>query len=159
LPVNARAYRRKNGKKAAICWDTDIENPPAIVSTGHNACLAKKFPVLLERYPQNRVEIRQNGLGLRLMGGRIGGYSRFGVGDVMATDGKPQKPDQTKGTAPIRDGNVVSLGRDIQVKIGQHLRTMYDEVVKQGVPDQFNELLQKLDHSADKKDGDKDSHK
>lgn len=71
----------------------------------------------------------------------------------MATDGKPPKPHQKKGAGPIRDGNVVSLGRDIQVKIGQHLRTMYDEVVKQGVPDQFNDLLQKLDDSTGKKDG------
>lgn len=44
------------------------------------------------------------------------------------------------------DGKVVSLGRDVQVKIGQHLRTMYDEVVKQGVPDHLSELLRKLDH-------------
>jgi Anti-sigma factor NepR len=43
-------------------------------------------------------------------------------------------------------GKVVSLGRDVQVKIGQHLRTMYDEVVKQGVPDHLNDLLQKLDN-------------
>jgi hypothetical protein len=45
----------------------------------------------------------------------------------------------------MADGKVVSLGRDVQVKIGQHLRTMYDEVVNQGVPDHLNDLLQKLD--------------
>jgi hypothetical protein len=77
----------------------------------------------------------------------------------MAKDGKPHKPGQAKGTAPNRDGKVVSLGRDIQVKIGQHLRTMYDEVVKQGVPDQLNDLLQQLDDSATRKGGDKDRHK
>ena len=43
------------------------------------------------------------------------------------------------------DSKVVRLGRDVQAKIGQHLRTMYDEVVKQGVPDQFSELLRQLD--------------
>ena len=53
--------------------------------------------------------------------------------------------------------NVVSLGRDIQVKIGQHLRTMYDEVVKQGVPDHLSELLQRLDESD--KSADKDRRK
>ena len=53
--------------------------------------------------------------------------------------------------------NVVSLGRDIQVKIGQHLRTMYDEVVKQGVPDHLSELLQKLDDTD--KGADKDRRK
>jgi hypothetical protein len=67
----------------------------------------------------------------------------------MATDdGKTDRPDQAQGPQSAQDGNVVSLGRDIQVKIGQHLRTMYDEVVKQGIPDQFNDLLQQLDNSA-----------
>ncbi len=51
----------------------------------------------------------------------------------------------------------MSLGRDIQVKIGQHLRTMYDEVVKQGVPDHFSTLLQQLDDRS--KAGDKDRQK
>ena len=37
----------------------------------------------------------------------------------------------------------------MQVKIGQHLRTMYDEVVKQGVPDHLSDLLQKLDQAGD----------
>ncbi len=37
------------------------------------------------------------------------------------------------------------LDRQIQAKIGQQLRAMYDEVVDQGVPDRFAELLKKLD--------------
>jgi len=37
------------------------------------------------------------------------------------------------------------LDRQIQSKIGQQLRAMYDEVVDQGVPDRFAELLKKLD--------------
>ena len=69
----------------------------------------------------------------------------------MAPD-NPHKPARGKGTRVVRD-NVVSLGRDIQVKIGQHLRTMYDEVVKQGVPDHLTSLLQQLD---DKSKGEKD---
>lgn len=56
----------------------------------------------------------------------------------------------------MSDGKIVSLGRDVQVKIGQHLRTMYDEVVKQGVPDHLSDLLGKLDQAADKPDPDKD---
>jgi hypothetical protein len=56
----------------------------------------------------------------------------------------------------MADGKIVSLGRDVQVKIGQHLRTMYDEVVKQGVPDHLNDLLQKLDQSSDKSGAVKD---
>jgi hypothetical protein len=42
-------------------------------------------------------------------------------------------------------GSGAKLGRDIQAKIGQQLRTMYDDVVKQGVPDRFIELLNQLD--------------
>jgi len=74
----------------------------------------------------------------------------------MATkDGKSKRPARVK--AGTSQDNVVSLGRDIQVKIGQHLRTMYDEVVKQGVPDHLNELLQRLDESD--KGADKDRRK
>jgi Anti-sigma factor NepR len=72
----------------------------------------------------------------------------------MAPD-NPHKPTRGKGTRVVRD-NVVSLGRDIQVKIGQHLRTMYDEVVKQGVPDHLSTLLQQLD---DQSKGQKDRQK
>lgn len=39
------------------------------------------------------------------------------------------------------------LDRNVQAKIGQQLRAMYDDVVKQGVPDRFNELLRKLGES------------
>jgi hypothetical protein len=73
----------------------------------------------------------------------------------MGTD-DPHKPARGKGTRVVRD-NVVSLGRDIQVKIGQHLRTMYDEVVKQGVPDHLSSLLQQLEDQA--KSGEKDGQK
>jgi hypothetical protein len=38
-----------------------------------------------------------------------------------------------------------TLGRDVQTKIGQQLRAMYDDVVSQGVPDRFVELLSRLD--------------
>jgi Anti-sigma factor NepR len=43
-----------------------------------------------------------------------------------------------------------SLGRDIRTKIGQQLRAMYDDVVNQGVPDRFVELLDRL-HKQDGK--------
>ncbi|WGD32483.1 NepR family anti-sigma factor [Ancylobacter sp. WKF20] len=41
-----------------------------------------------------------------------------------------------------------ALGTDIQGKIGQHLRAMYDDVVRQGVPDRFLDLLSQLDQPA-----------
>jgi hypothetical protein len=46
--------------------------------------------------------------------------------------------------------NEASLGRDIQSKIGEQLRAMYDDVVSQGVPDRFADLLRRLDEKGDK---------
>jgi hypothetical protein len=43
------------------------------------------------------------------------------------------------------------LGRDIQAKIGQQLRAMYDDVLNQGVPDRFSELLNRLDRKDENK--------
>jgi hypothetical protein len=43
-----------------------------------------------------------------------------------------------------------SLGRDIQTKIGQQLRAMYDDVVSQGVPPRFVDLLDRLEKRDDK---------
>ncbi len=42
------------------------------------------------------------------------------------------------------------LGRDVQARLGQQLRAMYDDVVNQGVPDRFNDLLNRLDGSGKK---------
>ncbi len=42
------------------------------------------------------------------------------------------------------------LGRDIQAKLGQQLRAMYDDVVNQGVPDRFAQLLNRLDEPGEK---------
>ena len=47
-----------------------------------------------------------------------------------------------------RDGEPATGGgltREATIKIGQQLRAMYDEVVKEGVPDRFTDLLKRLD--------------
>jgi hypothetical protein len=51
--------------------------------------------------------------------------------------------------------STVKLGPDIKVKIGQQLRAMYSDVVNQGVPDRFSEILHRLDQaeSGKKEDG------
>jgi hypothetical protein len=36
------------------------------------------------------------------------------------------------------------LGREVQARIGQQLRAMYDDVVNQGVPQRINDLIAKL---------------
>jgi hypothetical protein len=43
------------------------------------------------------------------------------------------------GTPPAK------LNRDIQAKLGDQLRQMYNDVVSQGVPDRFADLLAKID--------------
>jgi anti-sigma factor NepR-like protein len=47
---------------------------------------------------------------------------------------KDLKPQSNKG-----------LNAEIQSRIGHQLRAMYDDVVRQGVPDRFAELIRKLD--------------
>jgi hypothetical protein len=42
------------------------------------------------------------------------------------------------------------LDRGTRAKLGQQLRAMYDEVVSQGVPSRFSELLTNLDNSEGK---------
>jgi len=50
------------------------------------------------------------------------------------------------------------LGRDVQSKIGQQLRAMYDDVVSAGVPDRFTEMLQQLDEQKEKQEQEKGSN-
>lgn len=45
------------------------------------------------------------------------------------------------------------LSREIQGRIGNNLRAMYDDVVSQGVPDRFTELLKQLDQPTGKDSG------
>jgi len=42
-------------------------------------------------------------------------------------------------------GKQGGLNAEIQSRIGHQLRAMYDDVVRQGVPDRFAELVRKLD--------------
>ena len=47
-----------------------------------------------------------------------------------------------KKTMPPKQGG---LNSEIQSRIGHQLRAMYDDVVRQGVPDRFADLIRKLD--------------
>jgi hypothetical protein len=49
---------------------------------------------------------------------------------------------QAKVAAPGKPGR---LNTEIQSRIGHQLRAMYDDVVRQGVPDRFADLIKKLD--------------
>lgn len=40
------------------------------------------------------------------------------------------------------------LPQDVQVRIGDKLKTMYQEILEQPVPDRFKELLAELDNES-----------
>ncbi|HTT47401.1 MAG TPA: NepR family anti-sigma factor [Pseudolabrys sp.] len=42
------------------------------------------------------------------------------------------------------------LSREVQARLGQQLRSMYDDVVNQGVPDRFAELINRIDGDGNK---------
>jgi hypothetical protein len=55
---------------------------------------------------------------------------------------KDAKSQASKITGPGKQGG---LNAEIQSRIGHQLRAMYDDVVRQGVPDRFADLIRKLD--------------
>ena len=55
---------------------------------------------------------------------------------------KDVKSPASKNAATGKSGG---LNAEIQSRIGHQLRAMYDDVVRQGVPDRFAELIRKLD--------------
>jgi hypothetical protein len=58
---------------------------------------------------------------------------------------KDVKSQASKNTASGKQGG---LNAEIQSRIGHQLRAMYDDVVRQGVPERFAELVRKLDVPA-----------
>lgn len=65
------------------------------------------------------------------------------------------KNDQAKKTGAAktsgtRKGRAATVDRELQVKIGAQLRAMHDDVIQEGVPDRFRELLSRLDRSKPK---------
>lgn len=63
---------------------------------------------------------------------------------------KDTKPQAAK---PVGAGKTGGLNPEIQARIGHQLRAMYDDVVRQGVPDKFADLIRKLDGPEAKTDG------
>jgi len=41
-----------------------------------------------------------------------------------------------------------ALTPEVQARIGHQLRTMYEDIVRQGVPERFAEMIRKLDSST-----------
>jgi len=59
---------------------------------------------------------------------------------------KQRKAPRTQSLMEVEVAKTtVKLGPEIKAKIGQQLRAMYSDVVNQGVPDRFAEILRRLD--------------
>jgi hypothetical protein len=69
---------------------------------------------------------------------------------AMKDEQKPIRPGQMQTEVNQRKPRG-RLGRDVQSKIGQQLRAMYDGVISEGVPDRFTEMLQRLDEQKEQK--------
>ncbi len=73
-----------------------------------------------------------------------GKHTAAGTRNMMNTD-KPSPRIRTMYAQKSERNPVVKLGPDIKAKIGMQLRLMYGEIVDQGVPDRFVEMLKRLD--------------
>jgi hypothetical protein len=77
----------------------------------------------------------------------------FGI-EPMNDEQKPLGQKQMMDTAASRNkrpnARSAKLSRDVQARLGQQLRAMYDDVVSQGVPDRFTELLNRLNGNDNK---------
>jgi hypothetical protein len=56
------------------------------------------------------------------------------------------KEVKSRTAVPGKQGG---LNAEIQSRIGHQLRAMYDDVVRQGVPERFADLIRKLDAPKD----------
>jgi hypothetical protein len=65
-------------------------------------------------------------------------------------DRKPLGQQTTMETAATtrnkkQNTKPAKLSREVQARLGQQLRALYDDVVNQGVPDRFTDLIDRLD--------------
>lgn len=63
-----------------------------------------------------------------------------------------KKHDSAGGSGNSGGAKPGRLDREIQTKIGHQLRAMYDDVVKQGVPDHLGDIVRRFEQLEEKKD-------
>jgi hypothetical protein len=63
----------------------------------------------------------------------------------------PDEPMETRPSTMKKGKGQAALGRDVQAKIGQQLRSYYDTLIEP-TPDRFAELLRRLEN-PDSKEG------
>jgi len=69
---------------------------------------------------------------------------------------KPPASNEDKGEAADAMGrpvtqrkSAVRLGREVQARIGQQLRAMYEDIVSQGIPQHIADLVRRLGDQDD----------
>ena len=72
-------------------------------------------------------------------------------------DRKTARPERSMQVHSPGEKTGKILNREIQAKIGQQLRAVYNDVVDQGVPDRFAELLSRLGDEASDQHSDKET--
>jgi len=60
-----------------------------------------------------------------------------------------ERDDQTMDAPALQPKREVRLGREVQARIGQQLRALYDDVVKEGVPEHISDLVRRLSEQDD----------
>jgi hypothetical protein len=63
---------------------------------------------------------------------------------VEPVEEKPESHDPMGRTLPTTKKSEARLGREVQARIGQQLRSMYNDVVSQGVPQHLSDLVRRL---------------
>lgn len=73
------------------------------------------------------------------------------------SDNRPARADMPDSASESKQGDLkpasARLGRDVQARIGEQLRSMYDGFAQAPVPDRFMELLARM-QSTDVKSND-----
>jgi hypothetical protein len=63
-----------------------------------------------------------------------------------------RKPSRQKQSMKLQGSEmkpVAKLGTDVKAKIGESLREIYDDIVRQGVPERFSLILRGFDDGND----------
>jgi hypothetical protein len=70
--------------------------------------------------------------------------------DSGSAEVPPRQRPMMQNDIQTRNKRRGRLGRDVQTKLGKTLQAYFDDVVKEGVPDRFKDLLQQFDERKDK---------
>jgi hypothetical protein len=71
-------------------------------------------------------------------------HRRTNIEPVEPVVEKPETADPMARPAANTQKPEARLGREVQARIGQQLRSMYNDVVNQGVPDHIADLVRRL---------------